>query len=1638
MPLNQITESADLHNVASGSTSFLDTATNFAVASIVSGAHSFYNTGVDILNLFQSEGDKIERANTYETLQSYDSSLGSYYLENKNIADLGGLVLGSIIPGTIVTKGVNAGSRALAAAKAGRFGLSMETATGIAPTLSESLYATAAKKIYDGTVTSRINATAMAGVAAGFGEQALMVAGTEALVAATMEANPLLETMTFTDHVKNSAVGAAFFVPIFVGLGAARGFKQMKSAATLGDIESNPYRHIPAIEKTDTPDQALFKLLNKKLDFPEVPTEGISEARQGYLTRLSKETNTALDTKILEQLQKLTGKDTELSLQLKDLILSGTLDDANSLIPFLREIRRGSEYLTVDRKVSSLLQKTYSKGRPTQLYFTEEGKVFSSLSDAALAGEEAGNIRTGEFLNLPIARSDTVKSAKELVEEGYVGKYNAKGDKSVTLFPGADISPYAKDVQFAAAYEESNFSRKFLNLETGSVSTERPPILRFADTLRPGDVITTNSTKVSVGREQFTQIKLGTAFDSVGADLKAVQSRYIFAAKAPALRTGALIHESDIPFLEKAYFQKLENWGLVDAGGNVTQGPTGQSLLSLIDRVKGEAANRLLTSKKVTAEISERVNVPIEVLEGRTLHQEYDKNLFMHQYAKLPITSPGYVQLGYDTGAIPLVGAQVGAGASMQGIFEATKSYFKNVSANFFGKHISDFPELDVYKDIMSGVSRYSGGQGFLGFAQGEYFSFESKLEYIGRLTANAEKRAREAVSESLATPSLSLAQNQAAAVEYSVFLNRARSTGDSYVRTGPMTYELKSSVLHRQAVEKGKSPGPYVPPTPNSRYDLPVTLTLKNPEADDMIKALISETSKRVSAENAYRAARGKAPYSMIEGEFYPHPIDFRSYPHFALVKDTVTGDMSVIVGHTADELKATAAQIPPEFQVLYKDTTSNWHKAIGDFEFSRTIHSNAVDSELRRRGVLNLANPATDPDKLVNEAVNWYKGSAERQVKNHVRLLYSDSIGTLEEMSAQYLEQQTSVAAKGARIVTENVDDPYGDAIRTLLNISKAADYRTWMNPQNTVDAWVSAGIGKAQQLLASARATPEDLMAANAQLAQSGYRGPLYGAEDYILANHTAPKNVLRQVVASMNTLATNLMLKLDFMQSLNNAVGTNILLSSEMTYLTRKLKERAGSAEELSRLMEVQVPGSELTLKSPAKLIARQYGKFFSDVTSKDQPLITRYTELGLLPSQTSQLREALDSMALRMTEDEKSISRFLNVKTLLDKGELLTGNKHSEMMGRFVAAGIADDISDLAIKAGLITEDEGLALINSMVNKVHGNTLASQRPVVFQGFAGQAISLFQTYQFNLMQQLLKYVSDSDVRTTITLLGMQTAIYGVNGFPEFQAINKHVIGSASGNLGHNDLYTATYDAIGKTAGDWLLYGAASNITGTNLYSRGDIQPRNVTVLPVTAADIPFVSLSAKFVSNTFDSLNKVVNGAPVGATFLQGLEHAGFNRPLAGLAQVMQGYSTTSKGSLISVGADWDFVSKMSRLAGARPLDEAILLDANYRYVAYHAKDTDRMNSLGAAVKTKMLSGQEITSSDMDGFLTSYMKAGGRQETFAKQMMNWQKDSTRSTINQVADRLQSGASKYLQKIMAGSQGLPDFTNEGEFKK
>jgi hypothetical protein len=742
----------------------------------------------------------------------------------------------------------------------------------------------------------------------------------------------------------------------------------------------------------------------------------------------------------------------------------------------------------------------------------------------------------------------------------------------------------------------------------------------------------------------------------------------------------------------------------------------------------------------------------------------------------------------------------------------------------------------------------------------------------------------------------------------------------------------------------------------------------------------------------------------------------------------------------HAADEvtLQKMIDQIRTDpqlskYTVYTKNDTEAYFQAHKEYEFGQTLHENYIDSALKSKGVNSQFFPKTDPNVIVDNWLDHWRTQDSRLARQAMTAKLGNEFDQLHTLGQAFTNTSGSRYGVTAKSVESSTQNPYLDYAKTALNISRLSEYPILTSLNRTLENAVSRVWTSVENAWQQANFTPKDLENVNASLEKAGISTAYKGAAEVLLANHTAPKPVLSNFIRSANSILANTFLKTDPLNALNNAIGANVLLSHETVNLIKGIKGRdANLAGELSKLLDINVPGVEDVIKSPSKLIASVMGDFVKGDTELAQFVKAN----GWVGRIGDMYHSMLEDLTLVGNETESVLgskiqSAFQKAKQLTDKAAVYSGNQLAEEFNRFVAAGVAKKISDLGVKAGLLDEPTQLSYINTFVNRTQGNILASQRPLVFQGPIGQAIGLFQTYQFNTMQQLFRGIAEGGPKDAAMLLGMQGTMYGLNGLPAFQYINQHIIGTASGNTNHTDAYSTLYGSLGKTVGDWLMYGVPSNLLQTNIYSRGDINPRRITVIPTNPADIVAVSAFGAFAANIKNTISKMAGGGDVWQTILQGIEHNTLSRPLAGLAQTTQAmtspgnkvFSTRNDGSISFVN-DFFSLATLSRLAGGKPLDEALANDEISRSLAYKANDKENLKEVDGAFRTNVIGGQSPTQGVVENYMREFVNAGGRQEDFNKHMLNVMTKVDTPKANEIIRALKGPYGQRMQALMGGS--------------
>lgn len=914
-------------------------------------------------------------------------------------------------------------------------------------------------------------------------------------------------------------------------------------------------------------------------------------------------------------------------------------------------------------------------------------------------------------------------------------------------------------------------------------------------------------------------------------------------------------------------------------------------------------------------------------------------------------------------------------------------------------------------------LSGGNSGPGLLTSTEGNYGSRDAWSAYVGQRTHDLTQKRKSGVSDTFNPSLVKVGNDPEAAIEFSLLNEKVRSMPGNFVLDATGT-SLKNA--------EG------------------VTVPITSPKTQELVRLHIQQNGKNVEELRLMRSVEG-TQFNRDSNSFYPIPRNLKDTPHFAMVLDntvTGTGHSSMIYakdGATLEALKQKVLKEFPEFKVLTRGESEEYFKSQGKFEYTRTINQNYIDTALARKGISSSMLPITDPQKIVNNFLDWHLAQQSSIVREAVSHRFGRQLDILRAQAEPAISASKSTFGylSPAKFAETSINNPATNTMKQLLDIQKMEEFPVWTTVNKTLDekfSEVSQNVSKLWDNVVH----PDQLTEINSALTKAGYKGPVVDEALYEAMNGTIPRGTLTGLVAKMNALLGSVALRMDPMNAANNVIGHAVLYGTEAKAVIDSIKK--GSKEgagELAALSQIRLPGTDDYIFSHQKVLAKSFERLRTQPELKEY-----YKKQGFITSIMDQYDQTLDHIAIRAGDNAKSIESRMASAVSIARGigntaERLTGNKLAEEFNRFLAADFMKQITDVAVKHGVMDEAAALPYINSFVNRTQGNFLASQRPVMFQGPIGQAIGLFQTYQFNLIQQLMRHVGDGNSRNAMAMMGMQGTIFGLNGLPAFNAINTHIVGNAGGNSQHADIYQAIFNGAGKEAGEWLAYGAMSNALGifdpslkTNLYSRGDVNPRSLTLVPTDPAKVPIVQATAKFFGNIKDSIGQLSMGADLWPTILRAVEHNGLNRPLAGIAQVFGG-ATNESGQVVATNAqgnilmNHDLLSLVSaaRVLGAKPMDESMVQEAMFRINSYRAHDATKRQGLGEAIKTNILGGGEVSQEELDKFSAKFVAYGGKQEEFNQFMSRQYRNASVSQAEQLRSKLTNSYGLQLQHLMGG---------------
>lgn len=1648
---------------SSDSSPILDAVTKGLPAAAISGAMSIYNT-------FESYAGK-EATEAAATIRRYDQNWGNYYDDHKEGADVVGFLATSLIPGTL-------GMKALKLAQGGEALGAISRGLGYAASRKNHYLDEALRELgrSGGSINAQVSAAKFAQLRWATADNVLQSTAFELGVLATMHQSPIFEGDDMWDFAKNVAIGAAFGGVIGGALEhfAARGVLKKASAQIQGnrrdfDAIYNPERlgmmkgnELLAfaenmVNTTDDFYNTTFKFRRPGSSEPStfvISTEDAFKAA-GERAQKSALNEMALKFNTLAEGNEHVGQ--QYFKFIADKIVAGRAagrqpaDIADEIGGYLQNVRRIRSIDPAEQgaeQTRAFFVNKEPKGITN--IFTEVRSKTTTKQAYYLAGDSASNLKITSVESIEVGNAGMLQAFKD------------GADMVMTSEGRVAVNPASKAIR--KGEDEALRKTFFVDVKKGNLQTD--PIVTAADTMRRADDATFRADEAFIGGKKYAQAE--TAASKISDKALRTSARFMWAGKLAATHfSGKTVDVKDFAVMERLLQRPLtavqqEKVTLKLADGTTEKLSEIVDLRRLVQQEKLSQLEQQLAAQQKgfdTRQIASALGVEQQWVESAIARGFAPDKELLNTFAKLDdYYQPKNVAVEFDT-SLPQVMEFMGPrGPNHMATVVMTHQYQlhtrlrvqENAAGAVLGADAARFP------DAITGLAKETGESGAgattFGASNASYGQrAELFVQEVGKQVSLVSQKWRDAAVEFISPQINKIRDNPEAAAELGVLTTALRRDVAKYhmvtetLDDGTLSYRAVDrealKLVEKEEAESIDDAIEYLQ-TQGKRgsYDI------KNAGVGEFLAASGQLNASRLQKMTPLHNAAGLSR-TFDTAAIYVPPVDTRRYPFHAIVRaKTRIGSESQVTMITAKDeaqLRSLAAKVPEDFEVIYKSDTDNYFKAKGQYDYDLAINESKVNSELARRGVLSDFFPETRAQNVLEDYVRWHATQEENVVRRAAEVKYRQFVSELDFLSNQYKLASTSVAKGKFAMLEKRIADPFGDYKKTMLNLSKQSEYPLLDSLNEFVDRIGKNIYERVEPMMNNPSKGLIPYGEVNKLMKEAGLGSPYQGVEEYLVANAKYPKNAISMTFQKVNAALATTVLRLDFINPLINAISTPIMLGTEMASIKNLIKNDALLVGQLAELTSVRLPdGSMNRIPSTTKLLGNAITNFFGE---NKAALLERYITNGDIKTDMRKYFEALDDMAY---QEHIAPNRLMErMQAGVEKMATLTGSNFSEQITRFVTADVMRQLSDPLVVAGKMDIKTQNSYISSFVNRVQGNYISSQRPVVFQGTTGAAVGLFQTYAFNVLQQLLRHVENRDQKALWTFAGLQSTVYGFNGLPFFDAINTHLIGGlAAGNPTHQDAYT-TLPNFNKELGDWMLYGTASAFPlfgekAPALYSRGDINPRHLTILPINPLDIPAVSASVKLAQSLLNFGKNVAQGADISQSMLQALEHHGWNRPLAGFAQTIAGQSTTGKGSLISAANDLETTSWLAsaqdrmvdfggatRMLGAKPMNEAVALNQYYRQKSYEAADRAKIESLGKAVKTKLYNNQSPTDEEMENFMDSYATRGGRIETFSSSLQRWSKDANTSVVNQMRDKVRSPYGRNMQTLMGGEE-LEDY--------
>lgn len=1044
----------------------------------------------------------------------------------------------------------------------------------------------------------------------------------------------------------------------------------------------------------------------------------------------------------------------------------------------------------------------------------------------------------------------------------------------------------------------------------------------------------------------------------------------------------------------REYAAKNGKAALVDGRGNLVELSNVEDIAKRQLYLNDELGAKLMETGHTNDAISLKLNS--DVLDGPNAKYRYTG------LTDAELTTPRFLQVEYDFANVAEreVGLAGVAQKSMEEIRRAKLSEGPEAVAARLGI------KTDALPDEITGFGTMMDAPRLLGFgAQGKSGGFRNQIEQVGSMTENNGRAVAEKLVTTIQSKIAPLLRNQKDRVEWATYKN--------LISANPAKLKLKVDgdvgyIIDRETDDVLKIADKYIPSmTGNVLKAFQIEMQELHPNVVDMYNSL-----KKFDGNHG----------AMINKDLlYAAPIT--DAPFMAMVKYR-NGTKRMIHAQSDDSLKAQIAEVKVAQKAFVEDIVLKGDIKLqkelqGIFEPGAFFSNMEADISAVRTGAA-AAPLGTNGDDVLNRMINYYDGFGRAAALHYTKRRYEPVLNMLGKQQERLdISAGSVLGKKPGSWLGENADE-YKRLQNVMLGKTNVGSYEAFAKANATVNEVFAKGyetfargfksiLNSSSPIGSIARKIPytgnlqKEYNLANSELAdhlnkfvsQFGLHGTDYKnvAQQLVLNSSHSPLAATK-LVTGMNGFFATGQLGLDVLNTAVNFLSFPLTQIPEFKNLRKNLL--TGNVEGLEGIAIKDPTMGGKWMLSPHKMLENVHDVWMNP--SKHQAKWQQFVDQGSVTPQTMAYQLAHENLGKSFASRDPNIVEKA-WGGFLDTARTWLVDKPNNFM-QFVSAHAADDV---LLRAGVTDAKLRATRVAQHVRRTQHNFVGSQRPILFNGPIGSAVSLYQTFQFNTIQNLTRYMGEGDKKAIGVFMGLQTGMFGLQSNPIFHAANS-MIAYKNGNTERNDLYTRLQDA------DSLLYGPISSLLNVNLYGRGDLTPRTAILLPTEVANIPAIAQSIKLGSAIGNIIDGVATMGPGGEpsramdSFLTAVQQSGLNRGLAGLAATFQGQSLDAQGNKIADTEPFSFATVM-RAAGGRPFDEAKLRDLQYRTLAYQAKDNKLLEELGQDYRSQIRTYGDFDMGTWTTFVQKYSNAGGEM----KNLQRWLVRNNEKAGSNVAARL-----------------------------